>query len=170
MQIFMGTTPVESLVAAGNIFVGQVSRSVKSMLAQVYWEPWNIAVQQASVYRKIVPSYEARTPVQQDWCWFPELQYVRMSAVMHSGVGFGNYLFSQQRFKHKCSWLTSLKMTIRLLQGCEEIAIPSTFQLKRQMKRGHTKQARAGETGSARHVDIQDWLCKALATKAWGRA
>lgn len=25
MQILMGTTPVESLVAAGNIFVGQVS-------------------------------------------------------------------------------------------------------------------------------------------------
>lgn len=29
MQIFMGTTPVESLVAAGNIFVGQVSLSME---------------------------------------------------------------------------------------------------------------------------------------------
>jgi len=29
MQIFMGTTPIESLVAAGNIFVGQVSWSTE---------------------------------------------------------------------------------------------------------------------------------------------
>lgn len=29
MHIFMGTTPVESLVAAGNIFVGQVSWSTE---------------------------------------------------------------------------------------------------------------------------------------------
>lgn len=104
MQIFMGTTPVESLVAAGNIFVGQVSWSMKNMLAQVYWETWNIAVQQASRYRKIIPSHEAKTPGQQDWCWFPELQHVPMSAVMYSGMSFGNYMFSRQRFKHKCSW------------------------------------------------------------------
>lgn len=29
MHIFMGTTPVESFVAAGNIFVGQVSWSME---------------------------------------------------------------------------------------------------------------------------------------------
>lgn len=38
MQIFMGTTPVESLVAAGNIFVGQVSWNIEKHASTEYCE------------------------------------------------------------------------------------------------------------------------------------
>lgn len=46
MQITMGTSPVESLVAAGNIFVGQVSYKIDNTQiplgwAQIHWTPKN---------------------------------------------------------------------------------------------------------------------------------
>lgn len=63
MQIFMGTTPVESLVAAGNIFVGQVSLSMekntKMRLLDLVCEHLCVKI--------ILNSYEVRTVVQKVW-------------------------------------------------------------------------------------------------------
>lgn len=42
MQILMGTAPVESLVAAGNIFVGQVSWSIEKHASRVLLNIVNI--------------------------------------------------------------------------------------------------------------------------------
>ena len=80
------------------------------MLAQDYWILWNIATQQAYVYKK-KSAFHMKLGHQYSRTggWFPEFQDIHMLAVMHSGECFGNSLFSQQKVEHQLGHRSPLK-------------------------------------------------------------